>query len=140
MCFGRSYFFNLLNCFFSSYSSSLLKSICDKVHFPYRFILPENEQIFLDFAYSCLTKKVPATKKHALQGFKKNLLCWGYLMQILSINEVGGTCKMCILTALKSASQILDHDLMMLSLETFKLGPAICKACYQWFQNLASVW
>ena len=77
--------------------------------------------------------------KYSLEGFHKDFNQLGLSDAILWIIEVGGTCKTASLTALKSASKSSDHDLMKLSMGTFKLGPDICKAYYHWFLDLASV-
>ena len=63
--------------------------------------------------------------KYASEGFFLNFTLLGLSDANLSIHEDGGTCKLCILTALKNNKLDFYHDLMKLSLETFQLGPDI---------------
>ena len=74
----------------------------------------ESDQVFLDLA---------------LEGFFLDFTLLGLSDANLSIHADGGTCKLCIFHALKINKLDFYHDLMKLSLETFQLGPDICKAC-----------
>ena len=63
----------------------------------------ESGWLFLDLAYLCLTT-ISLQQKKALKGFYEDNTLLGWSDAILSINYVGGTCKVSILIALRSAS------------------------------------
>ena len=63
----------------------------------------ESDQVLLDLPYLFLIT-IFLQQEYASEGFYKELTLLGLYDNILSINEVGDNCKVCILTALKSAS------------------------------------
>ena len=80
--------------------------------------IQESDQILLVFPYQCPNQFV-LCHKYAMKGFNKEFALQGSFVAILWLNEVNGTCKTNILTALKSRSCNFGLDHVKLSLKIF---------------------
>ena len=72
--------------------------------------------------------------KYTLKGLYKEFTILGLSLAFLWNNEVGSTCKTCILTALKSASKIINIECLKLLLGNFLIQTGVFQAYYNIFQ------
>ena len=93
-------------------------------------------QSFLVFQYLSPNKR-SLHHKYANKGFYEEFALQWFFVATLWNNEVGGTCKMNIETALKSRNYILDLDHVKLSLGIFFFLSCLIESIFTIFQDLS---